>query len=259
MRNILLLGDLHCGSTEGLWHPDFTTREGQKIKLSPLQEELYDKWLLLQEKLPDYEAVFLLGDITHGLGSKDFGKDVIDCDLHDQLQCAIKLLKPVTKGKKVVVITGSRYHSSIDYDIDRGLAEVLHAKFGGAISNIRLKGTDVVINIAHGIGSRPVYTGTRMNQDVFNAILTEHLLKMPEVSVIVRAHFHIFSYFAIYDKHFIYIPGWNAIRKGRFITRWYFRQPDIGAVLLSIDNDNNVYVKPYLFKLKSERKNIYVL
>ena len=80
MRNILLLGDLHCGSTEGLWHPDFVTREGQKIKLSPLQEELYEKWLLLRERLPDYEAVFLLGDITHGLGSKEFGKDVIDCD-----------------------------------------------------------------------------------------------------------------------------------------------------------------------------------
>ena len=259
MKNILLLGDLHCGSTEGLWHPDCITREGQKIKLSPLQEELYEKWLELQEKLPNYDAVFLMGDITHGLGSKEFGKDVIDCDLHDQLQCAVKLLKPIVENKRIVVISGSRYHSSIDYDIDRGLAEILNAKFGGAIANVRLKGTGIVINIAHGVGSRPVYLGTRMNQDIFNAILTEHLLKMPDVSIIIRAHFHIYSYFAIHNKHFIYIPGWNAIRKGRFITRWYFRQPDIGAVLLGIDEDNNINVRPYLFKLKSERKNIYVL
>jgi len=260
MKKILCLGDLHCGSVFGLWNPNYKTRYQNVIKLNPLQEELFNKWELLKESIgKDYTHVFLLGDLIDGLNKNNYGKERMISDINEQVGCALSLLKPICNKKETIGITGSRYHNSADFEVDRKICDDLNGHFGGAIANVRLKNSNKVINIAHGGGFPPQYIGTRMSKEILLSLTSEHLNKIPIATILIRAHFHCYGHLEMLGKHFIYNPGWESARRNIHSAPNFFRfQPDIGAVLISIDEDE-INVKPFLYQIEYERKNIKVI
>ena len=256
-RNILLVGDLHVGSEWAIFPKDFITDGGNKIVLNTQQEELLMLWKQMQEDLCGvYDTVFLMGDLVNGLSKKSFGKHQIVSDLNEQDKATMQLLEPICKGKHTIGISGSQYHMSADYEIDKHICEMLNGQFVGPVRNIKIKGSDISINIAHGGGSAPVYLGTKMTREILQSLMSTVLKKIPDVQIICRAHHHTYAYMNLAGRHFVLNPCWEGARLDLYSAPHYFRfQPDIGVTLISIHGDE-ITIKPFLYELKHETESM---
>lgn len=254
-RNILLVGDTHVGSEWALFPEDFETEGHNKILLNTQQKEILEAWKKMQEDLCGvYDTVFLMGDLANGLSKKDFGKHQIISDLNEQVKATVQLLQPLCEGKQVLGISGSSYHKSADYEIDKHICDALKGQFLGTVANLKIKGTEVTINIGHGGGSAPVYLGTKMTKELLQALASSALKKIPDVQIVCRAHHHTYAYMNIIGKHFIINPCWEGARRDTYSSPHYFRfQPDIGVTLITIHGDD-VMVKPFLYNLNYEKE-----
>ena len=235
--NVLCISDLYVGSNFGLFPKGFKTRSGNEIKLNKLQEELWNKWQRMKEDIGKYDAVFLLGDLVKG-----YGKHQLIANLNEQMNAALKLLRPLCKEKKVFVITEkSRYRASADFEIDKSIAKHLNGYFGGPIANVPLKGTTKIINIAHGSNY------ARMPKDRLLSLLSERLVeKFPAVDILIR-HYHSYAHLEKLGKHIILNPGFVGPRLNlRSISNYFHNPPDTGVVKLEISADD-INVIPCLY------------
>ena len=235
--NVLCISDLYVGSNFGLFPKGFKTRSGNEIKPNKLQEELWNKWQRMKEDIGKYDAVFLLGDLVKG-----YGKHQLIANLNEQMNAALKLLRPLCKKKKVFVITEkSRYRASADFEIDKSIAKHLNGYFGGHIANVPLKGTTKIINIAHGSGY------AHMPKDRLLSLLSKRLVeKFPAVDILIR-HYHSYAHLEKLGKHIILNPGFVGPRLNlRSISNYFHNPPDTGVVKLEISADD-INVMPYLY------------
>jgi len=261
MKTILLISDLHVGSVFAVFPEGYKTRHQNLVSLNPLQMELYELWEKMSEDVQkeNYDYVFLLGDLIDGLNKRGAGRERVVNNINEQMDAALKLLRPLCKRKDVIGITSSPYHNSADYEIDREICKHLYGHFLGSIANVRIKNVNKVFNIGHGAGSSPIYAGTRASKDILLALSSERLEKIPNVDVICRAHFHSYLHLEMLRKDMIWSPCWEGARLNTYSMGEFFRfQPDIGVVKIEV-SDDEVNVKPFLYQLKYGRKNIRVI
>lgn len=260
MKSILVISDLHVGSAFAIFPKNYKTRHQNLISLNPLQNELCDSWEKMREDIGnDYDYVFLLGDLIDGLNTKGAGRERVVNNLNEQMDAALKLLRPLCNRKEVVGITSSPYHTSADYEVDREICKRLHGHFLGTIANIRVRNTNKVINIGHGSGGSPIYSGTKASKDILLALSSERLAKTPDVDIICRAHHHSYLHLEMLGKHMIWNPCWEGPRLNTYSMANYHRwQPDMGVTMIEISEDE-INVKPFLYPLKHERNNIKVI
>lgn len=202
MKSILVISDLHTGSVFGIFPKNYKTRHQNEISLNPIQNELYELWEKMSEDVrkENYDYVFLLGDLIDGLNTKGAGRERVVNNLNEQMDAALKLLRPLCNRKEVIGITSSPYHNSVDYEVDREICKQLHGHFLGTIANIRIKNTNKVINIGHGSGGSPIYAGTKASKDILLALSSERLEKIPDVDVICLAS----------DTEILTAEGWKT-------------------------------------------------
>lgn len=261
MKTILLISDLHVGSVFAVFPKGYKTRHQNEIALNPLQNELYELWEKMTEDVrkESYDYVFLLGDLIDGLNTKGAGRDRIVNNINEQMDAAIKLLRPLCKRKEVIGITSSPYHNSADYEVDREICKELRGKFLGTIANVRIRNTNKVINIGHGSGGSGVYHGTKASKDILLALSSERLEKIPDVNVICRAHHHSYLHLEMDEKHMIWCPCFEGPRLNTYSMGHYFSWvPDIGVVKIGVSEDE-IKIHPFLYKLRHERQNIKVI
>lgn len=261
MKTILLISDLHVGSVFAVFPKGYKTRHQNLITLNPVQNELYEIWEQMSEDVQkdDYDYVFLLGDLIDGLNKKGAGRERIVNNLNEQMDAAIRLLRPLCKRKEIVGITSSPYHNSGDYEVDREICKELRGHFLGTIANVRIKNTNKVINIGHGSGGSPIYAGTKASKDILLALSSERLKKTPDADIICRAHQHSYLHLESLGKHMIWNPCWEGPRLNTYSMGNYHRyQSDIGVVKIEI-SDDEINVIPFLYTLTHERKNIRIL
>lgn len=255
-RRLLLLSDLHVGSTWGIFPKNFKTSGGNVIILNKLQEELLTYWNDLQKRVGQYDTVVLLGDLVQGLNKKESGKHLIISDLNEQKQAAITLLKPFCKNKIVVGISGSSYHNSVDYELEKDIVQYFNGAFGGAVANYTIGNTGKTINIRHGKGALTYYAGTKMDKEIKELLISERLGKLPGIDIIALGHYHTMAHYYINEKLFVLNACWEGPRYNLYTSGNFFKyQPDIGATKLIVTEDY-IKVKPYTYKLKSVLENI---
>jgi hypothetical protein len=113
---LVVLSDLHCGSTVGLLPPDFTTDEGNSIGQTPCQEWLWGCWKDATENwLPsvidsDPFALVVNGDLVEGLHHGSI--QVISPNADDHVKAAMDTLKPLAdRAEKAFVTIGTECHT----------------------------------------------------------------------------------------------------------------------------------------------------
>ena len=256
-RRLLLVGDLHVGSEWGIFPDEFETEGRNKIALNSLQQELLNCWdEMIDDIKKDIDTVILMGDLANGLSKKEFGKHQVVSDFNEQIKACISLLEPLTKSKKVVGVSGSKYHMSVDYEIDQHICDKLNGTFVGPVANLDIKDTNIRLNVTHGGGSAPQYLGTKMAKEILQSLIAYSLDKIPDVQVICRAHHHTYAILHTMGKHFVLNPCWEGARLDSHSAPHYFRyQPDIGSVMIEIEGDE-VNLFPYLYTIKNEGKSI---
>lgn len=117
IRTIVVLADIHAGSTYGLLPPGFTrVEEGQPIGQNAVQAWLWDCWLKANQWLDtivghDPWALVCNGDLTEGLHHRT--TQVISNDTKDHSAAAIDVVLPLARrAAKTFIVRGTECHTA---------------------------------------------------------------------------------------------------------------------------------------------------
>lgn len=115
VRMVVIVSDLHCGSTVGLLPPDFVTLEGNEIQQNAVQRWLWECWTDATERwLPsivgsDPFALVVLGDAVEGDHHRT--TQIISKDMIDHRNAAVECLSPMAKrAAATFVVEGTECH-----------------------------------------------------------------------------------------------------------------------------------------------------
>lgn len=115
IRAIVVISDIHAGSTVALMPPSFTTLEGVSLEQNPMQQWLWKCWQDANSWITstlgkDPFGLVLNGDLTEGVHHHT--KQVISSDTGDHVEAAIHILRPlVAKAAKTFIIKGTECHT----------------------------------------------------------------------------------------------------------------------------------------------------
>lgn len=107
MSNILIGGDYHCGSQQGITPPGY--QEGPKSKWSRVQKKLWKRYRAMLRTLPLIDHFILMGDLIEGQASRQEGFGIITGDIRVQAKMAVDAVK-VVGAKKHYMVFGTDYH-----------------------------------------------------------------------------------------------------------------------------------------------------
>jgi len=249
-RIIALISDTHIGSRYALWLPEYETEEGNVLKANKGQCQIYEGWVDFCKKCDEMnvDTVIHLGDALHGTNRKEFGRNLMTSELDIQMDVAEQLLKMIVKDRQFIIITGSGYHESLDTKVHKNLAKALNGNFGGAMCNWHIKGTNRKMNMAHGVSGAVVYQTTVMDKESVQLLQAQALGKLVKFDIVARAHWHFAAHLHQRQQHFIQVPCWMAWEPSKPYLGYYGRkQPDIGAYILLIDEEDRIHVWDYKY------------
>jgi len=252
-RVVALVSDLHVGSRFAICGPVWLDKEGGNIGAARNegQKRIYEHWKFYLRMCNKWnvDTVLLLGDLISGTNFYERGIQQMTTDLDEQKRHAIDLLVPLCKNRKVFAVSGSTYHESTDTRVHYDIAEALGGTFLGSIANLKLKGTNRTLNVAHGASGAWVYRTMIMSRDALHLLEAMQLGKVPKVDMIIRGHWHQFIHIHREKIHILQIPGWQAFVPWRGALRSYGKfQPDIGGVILFVDKEDRMIVLPFTMK-----------
>ncbi len=232
-----VLSDLHVGSPWAVWPPNFTRRSKVTYTASPEQLILLDYWEDFWGKAKDVTKIFLLGDLCQGMDRVGGGRLTITPSLHAQAEAAASLLSPHCKGRDTYVVSGSRYHSSIDMELDRYVSDLIGAKFCGVLKHGRIRGTDVVVQFAHGTAQAVIYRASMLDRESLFLDAKIGANKLPFVDLWMRGHSHYFNLLRTASPRTLFtVPCWQLWTPWLGNTAIYGRRvPDLGGVILEIE------------------------
>lgn len=252
VRRIAVVSDMHIGSRYAMW-PEKTVIGGKEVEEG--REKLRKYWnefLNVCDEL-EIDTVLMAGDILHGQNVKGRGKMLITTDLNEQVEAAEALLSRLLNGRKSVWVEGSEYHSSTpghspEQNLCNKLSEKYDTYWKGVVANLKIAGTDRIINLSHGGSSAVVYRETVMAREIMWGKVGIANKKLPKIDVFVHGHWHWFAYVHEYDVHVVQVPCWVAFEPIQRFIKFYVRfQPDIGGVIIMIDDKSRIVVWHFLY------------
>lgn len=249
------IGDLHSGS---IYAPmvKFRTHDGRVVFPSKEQRKInriFDtciKWL----DFWGVDRVILGGDLIQGQNYKDRGTDLVTANLDEQKEMALNMLYPLKdRNLKPYVISGTRYHKSQDTEIEEVISKELNGVFCDKMAWLTFKDSERIINLSHqSVKSRiyPVSACEREAVTMLKSYASEELPCKPDI--IWRFHQHTYAHIDRLAYHFILNPSFQAWYP--FQTDYYgATQPNIGIVILFIDELDVIHVHHYTGKTKNIR------
>ena len=245
-KAIALISDTHFGAYHALFPPEFFTKDGLKIKANKGQKEIYKHWKFFLEKCDEFnvDTVIHLGDIIHGINAKN--KTTMFHKLDDQITLAVEMLKEIKKDRSFLLIAGSQFHESIELEIGSVVAERLGGKFLGFVADIEIGFCNKILNIAHSPGNPLIYQATTLDREILFYKLAESKNMVSKADWIIRGHLHTYSHQDNSKIHAMLVPCWCGYEVIRDTKLYGKRQPDIGGIILLIDQYGRIIPMHFL-------------
>lgn len=258
VRSLGIVGDTHTGSDYSPW-PNIPVRTATGRNLSKSasrhQKKMYRDFMDFVDITHEFgvDTIVHLGDIVQGINKKDSGAETVTSELAYQKKGAEILLAPLVEDRDLHIVSGSRYHQSVDTKVHSDMASRLsqyncNAKYHGPLRNIALKGTEKIMNIGHQPLSGSKYLGSVLEIEYREMKIGQAEGKIPEVDYVFRGHLHKYRHLDLPDMHLILAPGWQAWYPLKGSSRGYTRwQPDIGGIILMVDEWNRTIILHFLY------------
>lgn len=220
LQALLVVSDLHCGSTVGLCPPMCPLIDDGGWILNKIQNDLWDKWTLFKRWSFDYLKGLRWGLVVNG--------DAIDGDHHKTPQLihrepsvharvAVEVLKPfAAKASAVYIVRGTKTHvgHTAEMGIGEALGAVAHPDTGQRAAHhwlIRVNGC--LCSFMHHIG--PSVTKASRASQLSRELVEERNscldANKPPPSVVVRSHRHSYGYYECANAKLITTPAWQAL------------------------------------------------
>jgi len=189
MKRVVVISDMHCGHRLGLTPP--TAHRDVNGRIRKLQDALWDWYSDQAAGLGKVDLLVVNGDAIDGNAKRNGGVELFTTDRHLQADAAVACVEEFN-ATRVVVISGTPYHSGDCEEFERHLATRLGAEFAGR-REVRVEG--VVFNFRHHIGSSALHHGraTAVLRSQLNDILDKSVGRGGQIAdVIVRSHAHYY-------------------------------------------------------------------
>lgn len=195
---VLVVSDLHVGSTVGLWPEEFVSTEGNHIGQNSFQKWLWKCWLDMNQwasKILDGQEydVVINGDIVDGIHHKTL--QVMTPDLGDQVVAVKQILGNLTQNAaNIHLIKGTEAHTlNQEIHVGRALGASKNKANGqNAWDYLDLEVNGTLYNIAHHIGTtaRTYLEASAHSIMLGNLSHARARTKKRVPSVMIRAHRH---------------------------------------------------------------------
>jgi len=242
-RLLVVVSDLHAGSSVGLLRPGFHTKDGNEIGLNETQKWLWSCWedcwawfYKLAEKDPF--VLVVNGDLIDG--SHHGTTELISNDESDHGIAAYHVLRqPAKKAHSVYITLGTEIHTkghehTIAYQLNAKTHNIKMPKGeGGAWPTLDLTIAGTYCKFDHHIGAskRKYLTGTKMTAEYGDLIMRKAMAGHRIPKVVVRSHCHEFD---AHDNGYgliVTTPPWQCLNRfGRKVVP--NASPTVGMVVL---------------------------
>lgn len=215
---LVVVSDLHCGSTVGLMPPDSLNMAGNTIGFGNNlhQAWLWENWQAAQAQVAkiagnDPLALLINGDATEGIHHRS--PEVVASLIENHCAMAAEALRPFSqRAVETLVVKGTECHT---HDVESYLARLLGAREGLAREKWLFRIHGCLVDATHHIGvtSRAYLEATSMSIAMGNARLNSLRAGHEPASVFLRAHRHCGGWFSDGASMLCITGGWQ------FLTR----------------------------------------
>ena len=226
-KTVVVLSDLHIGSTLGLWPHGFVANEGFPIGQNKFQKWLWSCWLdcmaWVQKAVGDdpFEIVFN-GDLVEGIHHRT--TQVMSADVGDQCSAVTDVISGLSRlAERVFVVQGTEVHTRNDEcRIGKALDAVKDSETGKhAFDRLLLTVNGCHVSFAHHMQTtiRPYLEASQHSINLGTEIIESARSGQPIPSVIVRAHRHLHGVWSDGVGMSISTGAWQGItRFGRKVV-----------------------------------------
>lgn len=198
-KKLVVLSDLHVGSTVGLWPDKFKTHEGFEVSPNEFQKWLLEcwqdcqKWIKAKTAGSRYELL-LNGDLVEGVHHRSL--EIMTPDPNDMARAAIALLEPVSgRATKTYLTVGTECHvRNMEAWIGKEIGAVRDKVTGHHASDrIELEFGDHLLAASHHMptSARPYLEASAHSISLGAEIMERARCGKKPPSIIVRAHRHL--------------------------------------------------------------------
>lgn len=216
---LVVLSDLHCGSTVGLLPPGFTAADGNEIRQNRYQEWLWACWTdatgdYFRRMVGDEPFVLLLnGDLIEG--NHHGTKQIVSADVADHYEAAVQCLEPLAKKAAAVHITlGTECHT---HSVEAGIGKKFGAskcpdtgKHAHARLTFRMCGCLVSATHHCSATSRPWLESGEYARALHGERTECVRAGWPVPQLLFRAHRHRAGYFTDYAAGLVVTGAWQG-------------------------------------------------
>lgn len=240
-RKILVLNDLHVGSSYGILPPNFMDAAGNVHTQNKGQKYLWERFTVtLNRVLPQkIDAIVINGDLLDGMQPKSKGGPLTLHRIEDQREAAHKVLEEVRNAfpkAEWFFVEGTPYH-----EVGEQVQQVARNLLGMAAKDVRrtltLRVGKAILRFHHETSFSGGFTKAgSLEKELVTSWLSEAMQDWEKVHCEVRAHCHYFCYVGRKDRLAIIAPCWQL--QTDFITKNSPTKniPDIGCIVLSVDD-----------------------
>jgi hypothetical protein len=263
LKNVVVLSDLHVGSTAGVWPASHRVEGGGTYEANVYQQWLAACWHeMLAEvgKLRPKPIVVVNGDAISGTNPRD--GQLISNNLAVQVTAAKAMLEPlVAASRRTYMIRGTEWHEGKASEAVELLAMQLDTVADPTTGQrswwelyLELgEGGGPVCHFAHHVGmsSVPWYEATVPLRDgllLLSELHRFHDGQSPNVRCVVRSHRHRFIHVdAPPDFHVVVTPAWQ-LKTAYGYKKAASMMPEVGWVLLQW-NGSELAVRSRIYAL----------
>jgi hypothetical protein len=252
-KTLLALGDLHIGSEGSIMTDEVNTEdcnEGRNRRYFPnlTQKKILEKWYEMVDEVPRPDILLLNGDLVDGKNYKEYGMGCWTTDVTLQAQVLAELVKMLKPGK-IVVTSGSPYHSDRNPNMDRIAAGMCGGVFKGGYASINVNGKRIYAQHKISVSkSSWQYRSTPLGRALVLAALSEK--EMGHYDLVLKSHAHYFCYCGFSNSLGMILPCWKAFDP--FLdTNIEFANPALGYVRFDF-NGNDFSFAHSIFHFKGK-------
>ena len=241
IKKVIVLSDLHCGSSYGLLPPGIKLQEGNIVEQNALQQYLWNCWEDWQRDFFDKHigdepfALVVNGDATEGVHHGT--KEIVSPDPSDHRLIALHALAPLAeKAEHVFMVEGTDCHvgnSEHKLGYDLGAVRPSRHSFLGAWRTLRLKVHGCPCMFYHHISTtkRVYLEASQLSIELRNGQLEAVRAGFEPHKVLGAAHRHRYGSYKAGDALSFVTPPWQGVtRFGRKVVPAAFCEP--GVVIL---------------------------
>lgn len=239
-QKILVLNDMHAGSSYGLLPPEFMDAAGNVHSQNAGQKYLWERFAATLSKLSPQkiDAIVINGDLLDGLQPKSKGIPLTLHRIEDQREAAYKILEEVRNtfpNAKWYFVEGTPYH-----EVGEQVAQVAHNLLREPVQvrrTLTLRVGKAVLRFHHETAFTSGWTKAgSLEKEIITSWLSEAMQDWEKVHCEVRAHCHYFCYVGRKDRLAIVAPAWQL--QTDYATKGSPTKniPDIGCIVLNVDD-----------------------